>query len=503
MKLKIEKLQNQTSRSSLLIVLSGFISKILAAIYRIPYQNIVGDRGFYAYQQIYPMLAIVSALSLTAFPNVIASLSQNKDEKDLQTLFKFQLVCSLLASLILIVFHAPLAVMIGSPKLSPSIIVTGIVILTVPFISFYRGLAQAQSNMKPTAISQVIEQIVRIMIIIISALAYYTFHWTIYLTANVAACGNLVASLFVLLYLIRRNDYPLKGLLTSGRVSLKNSRLIGFSSVTFIFYTLYLLLFQLIDSLFIKNSLVLSGYSDLTSEISKGIFDRGQPLIQFGLIFTTAFYTTYLPILTKKYYDHDQGYQADSQHFFDFIFYFNLALTIGFMGILAAMNRVLFEDNKGWLALLIFLSLILLSSLIQFFHQKLFIEKQSKKSFIILCLGLILKGLLTPLLTYHFGIVGSSVSSVIPLVFVLFLYAIFSDIRFLVFKNVKYFCLLIIMFVIVCFSQTFFPGQTRLESLISLLVSTFIGLGVFIVISKKLLVFDQKLWSYLPFNGEK
>lgn len=76
MKLKIEKSQNLTSKSSLAITISGFLAKILAAIYRVPYQNLVGDRGFYAYQQVYPILAIISALSLTAFPNVIASIYQ-------------------------------------------------------------------------------------------------------------------------------------------------------------------------------------------------------------------------------------------------------------------------------------------------------------------------------------------------------------------------------------------------------------------------------------------
>ena len=46
--------------------------KVLSAIYRVPYQNILGDTGLYAYQQVYPLIAIVSVLSLNAIPSVVS-----------------------------------------------------------------------------------------------------------------------------------------------------------------------------------------------------------------------------------------------------------------------------------------------------------------------------------------------------------------------------------------------------------------------------------------------
>lgn len=110
MTLKNEKTLNLISKSSLFITISGLISKILAAIYRIPYQNLVGDRGFYAYQQIYPLLAIISALSLTALPNVVASLCQKNKKEDIQALFVFQIIMTTLLSLSLVIFNKEIAV---------------------------------------------------------------------------------------------------------------------------------------------------------------------------------------------------------------------------------------------------------------------------------------------------------------------------------------------------------------------------------------------------------
>lgn len=503
MTLKNEKTLNLISKSSLFITISGLISKILAAIYRIPYQNLVGDRGFYAYQQIYPLLAIISALSLTALPNVVASLCQKNKKEDIQALFVFQIIMTTLLSLSLVIFNKEIAVFLGSRQFAPSIIITAVVLLTVPFISIARGFAQAELDMTPTAVSQVIEQFIRIVIIILAAVCYLIFDWTVYTTANVAACGNLIASLSVLFYFSKKNlkiDL-IKSLIKNVNITYLTD--IGLSSFVFIFFSVYLLLFQFIDALFVKKTLVESGKIEIVAEITKGIYDRGQPLIQFGLIFSTAFFTTFLPKLTKDYYIEKENYMTESQSFFEFIYYFNTTLSLGFMCILGSMNRFLFEDNNGWLALEIYLGTIALSSFIQFFHQKMFIEENQNKSFIYLSFGLLLKIMLTPILTYYFSVIGSSLSTVLPLVMILILYIRETTISLTVCKNRKFIFSLIVMSLTVLVSQYYLPSRTRLDNLISILVSTFSGLVVFLTISKRLKVFEDKLWSYLPFINEK
>lgn len=503
MKLKIEKSQNLTSKSSLAITISGFLAKILAAIYRVPYQNLVGDRGFYAYQQVYPILAIISALSLTAFPNVIASIYQKSKKTDLYLLFKFQVLSSLILASLLLLANQPLARIIGSIELSPSIILTAFVLLTVPFMSFYRGLAQAQGDMIPTAVSQVLEQSVRVIIIILAAFAYYLFDWNVYFTANVAASGNLLASLAILAYFVWKSPTTLLFLFKKHKTSFKNLGQIGWAATVFIFFTVYLLIFQFLDALFVKQSLQSSGLTSIQAEITKGIYDRGQPLLQFGLIFSSAFFTTYLPKLSKSYHQKDANYEEDSQTFFDFITYLNLTLTAGFMLILPAMNMVLFEDKKGSVALEIYLLMILLASLIQYCHQKFFIENHQKRSFIILMCGLILKLLLTPIMTFHFGIIGASLSGVIPLFIILLLYIKVSRVRIRSLKNIRYFLALSLMLIVVAISQGYLPQEERLDSLLNIFISTGLGLLVFILSSIKLKAFSQNLWSYLPFKKEK
>ena len=61
-------------RGALILSAAAIIVKILSAAYRIPYQNVAGDIGFYIYQQVYPFYGVALTLSTLGFPVVISKL---------------------------------------------------------------------------------------------------------------------------------------------------------------------------------------------------------------------------------------------------------------------------------------------------------------------------------------------------------------------------------------------------------------------------------------------
>lgn len=170
------------------------------------------------------------------------------------------------------------------------------------------------------------------------------------------------------------------------------------------------------------------------------------------------------------------------------------------MSILHLMNRVLFQDNKGWLALVCYLLTIILSSTIQFFHQKCFIENRVGQSLAILLIGLACKLGLTPLLTYHYGIVGSSLSTVISLIVVFSCYILSTPMKWTFICNGKFWLTVLLMVSLITVCQAMLPFQGRLGALINLLLSTGVGIVSFWVTCRKSHVFDEKLWSFLPFK---
>ena len=44
-----------------ILTISAIIVKLLGAVYRVPFQNLVGDKGFYIYQQVYPLSEFLSS----------------------------------------------------------------------------------------------------------------------------------------------------------------------------------------------------------------------------------------------------------------------------------------------------------------------------------------------------------------------------------------------------------------------------------------------------------
>ncbi|WP_268812475.1 oligosaccharide flippase family protein [Heyndrickxia ginsengihumi] len=87
-----------------ILTISSIITKILSAIYRVPFQNIVGDIGFYIYQQVYPLYGIVIALATSGFPVVISRLVAERrasGEKDYRSLMKMIFIVLLSIALFL------------------------------------------------------------------------------------------------------------------------------------------------------------------------------------------------------------------------------------------------------------------------------------------------------------------------------------------------------------------------------------------------------------------
>ncbi|MDV5138446.1 oligosaccharide flippase family protein, partial [Enterococcus lactis] len=52
------KEMRRVMHGAFILTIASFIAIVLSALYRIPLQNLVGDEGFYVYQQVYPIYGI-------------------------------------------------------------------------------------------------------------------------------------------------------------------------------------------------------------------------------------------------------------------------------------------------------------------------------------------------------------------------------------------------------------------------------------------------------------
>lgn len=147
-------------KGALVLSVAAFITKVLSALYKVPFQNLTGDEGFYVYQQIYPLYGIAVALSLNGLPLFISKLVAEETETSKQQLIIKQIgLWLMIISFTLFVFFwlgaSWIAEKMGDEELLPVIRSVSYIYLFIPFLSSIRGFFQGNLDMIPTGISQV------------------------------------------------------------------------------------------------------------------------------------------------------------------------------------------------------------------------------------------------------------------------------------------------------------------------------------------------------------
>lgn len=165
------KKQNYLHGAAILAV-SVVIIKILGAIYKIPLANILGDEGYGHFTVAYSIYNVLLAMSTAGLPIAVAkmisaanNLNRPNQIKKIYRIALFSFVClGAVGSMVLFLFPVDLAVFLGDPQASQSVAAIAPSVILVCILSAYRGYTEGLQDMKPTAVSQVIEVAVKIAV---------------------------------------------------------------------------------------------------------------------------------------------------------------------------------------------------------------------------------------------------------------------------------------------------------------------------------------------------
>ncbi len=161
-----------------ILAAAGIITRLIGIAYRIPVNNILGDegQGFYgcAYS-IYNIALLLTSYSLPLAVSKLVSARVAKGEhKNAMRIFKsallFALVVGTIVGVIVFAFSDFIAGNIMSLRLSAyalRVLAPGLLIVAV--MGVVRGFFQGMGTMVPTAVSQILEQIVNAIVSVIGA----------------------------------------------------------------------------------------------------------------------------------------------------------------------------------------------------------------------------------------------------------------------------------------------------------------------------------------------
>jgi stage V sporulation protein B len=152
-------------KGALIISVGGLISKILGAVYRIPLLAFLGGRGMGIYQMVYPLYCILLTVSASGIPSgiarVISSGRYSGGEKKAFYLFG---IIGLIGSVVMFLLSSPLAVAQGEKQVAVCCQLLSPSVFFVSVLSVVRGYFQGKGNMYPTAITEVMEQAIKVSV---------------------------------------------------------------------------------------------------------------------------------------------------------------------------------------------------------------------------------------------------------------------------------------------------------------------------------------------------
>ena len=273
--------------------------------------------------------------------------------------------------------------------------------------------------MIPPALSQVAEQFVRVLVIIVCAAMFVKYDWNLYSMGANAMLGSTFGAVFCddlheFVFILKRffkarqsdfhEDYSVlfKKMFTEGLV--------------LCLFAAMMVLLQLVDSFTVMNGLRLSGMSLSKAQNLKGAYDRAQPLVQLGMALATGFSASLLPALSSELAEKKVAeFKETTKIILRISTVIALAATVGMISIMPELNTLLFGDAflsstiSAYVVSIVFITLIsTYNSILQ--SMNLF----SKAAFSLLC-GIFVKACTNVWLIGQFGIIGASISTVLAL----------------------------------------------------------------------------------------
>lgn len=205
---------------AIIATLAIFISKFLGIIYVTPFHSIVDYNGAalygYAYQ-IYNLFLMISTagipLAISKLTSEYNSLGKNNEKNYVfKASQKIIIIFSIISFLTCFIFAPTIAeILIGTKdsvinsisEIAFVIRCVSFAILVVPTLSIIRGYLQGNGFMGASSFSQVIEQVVRVLVIIVgSFLAYKVFNLSLKVTIGIAVFGACIGAIIGLIYLL-------------------------------------------------------------------------------------------------------------------------------------------------------------------------------------------------------------------------------------------------------------------------------------------------------------
>ena len=306
---------------AVILMAANIIVKIIGAVFRIPIYNLIGGEGWSYYQTAYNFYVSFFVISTAGLPIAISRMTavavsrENYEEE--KKIFKLALIIFITAGIIGSGTMAACAriftesVKIPNARISVLILAPALFFVCVTFC--FRSYFQGRQNMIPTAVSEVIESLGKLLIGV-SAAVYaigkgYDSHIVSALAASgltVGVAAGVIYLCFVKLITKKRETAEKTG---RGGTARKNSAIIGeiIKIAAPITLSAFLIsLSPLIDTFTMPSRLIDAGFTlEAAQKVYGDYAAQAMSLFNFPNVLVTPFAMSILPVLSMAFANGD------------------------------------------------------------------------------------------------------------------------------------------------------------------------------------------------------
>ena len=321
--------KNSFIEGTIVATMGIFLVKVIGIIYVIPLNAIIGEQGGALYGYGYTIYQLFLSISSAGFPFAISKITSEYNalgyKKAISNTYKISLklisVISILIFFILFIFAPQIGKLIigkateGNTYQDIGFVIrmVSFAILVVPFLGVTKGLLQGYKYITPYSISQVIEQVVRVIIILVGTyVSLKVLHLPLKIGVGIAVSaaffGGLAAYIYLKIKIKKANLLPKN--VVDDEVVISSSEIIRkilMYSIPFIMISLVNNLYTTVDMILLSRTMndLLHLKSSVVDSIVGVYTNWGIKLNNIILAVSTGLVTSLIPNIVTSFTKHD------------------------------------------------------------------------------------------------------------------------------------------------------------------------------------------------------
>ena len=306
-------------RGAFILTVAGMLVKVIGSVNRILISRFLGGEGIGLYQMAYPIFLLISSISSAGIPVAISIVVSERlalnDRFGAQRAFKISLLITIATGLLfslLLYFGAGWLIdnqIVRDKRAYYALIALTPAVFFSTVLASFRGYFQGFQRMIPTAVSQIVEQFVRVVTMV--AFAYFLLSYGLEYAAAGASFGAVPGTLAGFLVLIgfywhqKKNEKKegISNVITGEKITAKNliSRLVSLALPVSV-ANIMVPMVSSIDALVVPVRLEAAGYSvEQATTLFGYLTGMALPLVMMATIPTNSLALSLVPSISEAY----------------------------------------------------------------------------------------------------------------------------------------------------------------------------------------------------------